>query len=84
MRWLDAIIELMDMSKLQELAMGQGNLAGCCQWGHKESDMTEWLNWSDVPTTDAQETEVDQFYEDLQILLEVTPKKICIMISFAS
>ena len=28
-----------------------------------------------TPTTDAKETEVDQFYEDLQILLERTPKK---------
>ena len=28
-----------------------------------------------APTTDAKETEVDQFYEDLQGLLELTPKK---------
>ena len=28
-----------------------------------------------APTTDAKETEVDQFYEDLKILLELTPKK---------
>ena len=27
------------------------------------------------PTTDAKETEVDPFYEDLQDLLELTPKK---------
>jgi len=24
---------------------GQGGLACCSIWGHKESDMTEWLNW---------------------------------------
>ena len=30
-----------------------------------------------APTTDAKETEVDQFYEDLQGLLELTPKKRC-------
>ena len=24
---------------------GQGSLACCSPWGHKESDMTEWLNW---------------------------------------
>ena len=24
---------------------GQGNLACCSPWGHKESDTTEWLNW---------------------------------------
>ena len=24
---------------------GQGGLACCSPWGHKESDMTEWLSW---------------------------------------
>ena len=28
-----------------------------------------------TPTTDAKEAEVDQFYEDLEDLLELTPKK---------
>ena len=23
---------------------GQGGLASCGSWGHRESDMTEWLN----------------------------------------
>ena len=43
MRWLDGITNLMDMtlSKLQELSEGQGGLACCSPWGHKESDMTE-------------------------------------------
>ena len=27
---------------------GQGGLACCGSWGHKESDMTEWLNWTTV------------------------------------
>ena len=26
----------------------QGSLECCSPWGHKESDMTEWLNWSKV------------------------------------
>ena len=26
---------------------GQGGLACCDSWGCKESDMTEWLNWTD-------------------------------------
>ena len=30
-----------------------------------------------APTTDAEETEVDQFYKDLQDLLELTLKKRC-------
>ena len=31
---------------------GQGVLMCCSPWGHKESDRTEWLNWSDweLPT----------------------------------
>ena len=26
----------------------QGSLACCSPWGHKESDMTEWLNWTEL------------------------------------
>ena len=26
---------------------GQGGLAFCDLWGHKESDLTEWLNWTE-------------------------------------
>ena len=35
------------------------------------------LLWSQVyaPTSNAEETEVEQFYEDLQDLLELTPKR---------
>ena len=46
MRWLDGVIDSMEMSlsKLRELGDGQGDLACCGSWGHKESDMTERLN----------------------------------------
>ena len=27
---------------------GQGGLACCSSWGRKESDRTEWLNWTDT------------------------------------
>ena len=33
------------------------------------------MNWTDAPTTNAEEAEVERFFEDLQGLLELTPKK---------
>ena len=27
---------------------GQGGMACCDSWGHKESDTTQWLNWADI------------------------------------
>ena len=38
MRRLDGITDSMDMSL---------NLVCCSPWGHKESDTTEWLNWTE-------------------------------------
>ena len=28
--------------------VGQGGLACCGSWGHKESDMTQWWNWTEL------------------------------------
>ena len=49
MRWLDGITDSMDtsLSKLK-LGDGQGGLACCGPWGRKESDTTEWLNWTEL------------------------------------
>ena len=46
MRWLDGIIDSMDMGLcgLWEFGDGQGDLECCCSWGRKESDMTERPN----------------------------------------
>ena len=46
MRWLDGITDSMDMSlsKLWGIGDGQGGLACCGPWGHKELDTTERLN----------------------------------------
>ena len=48
MIWLDGITNSMDMilSKLPELVFGPG-LECYSPWGHKESDTTEWLNWTE-------------------------------------
>ena len=43
---MDGITNLMELS-LSELSVdsdGQGGLAGCVSWGHKELDMTKRLN----------------------------------------
>ena len=43
MRWLDSTTNAMDinLSKLQEfVSEGQGSLACCNPWGHKELDLT--------------------------------------------
>ena len=34
---------------------GQGGPAYCCSWGHKESDTTEQLNWTEQNNTDIQQ-----------------------------
>ena len=42
MRWLDDITDSMDMSLCKVVVGdGQGGLACCGSWSHKESDMTE-------------------------------------------
>ena len=48
MRWLDGITNTTDMSlsKTPGVGDGQGSLECCSPWGRKESDTTEWLNWT--------------------------------------
>ena len=36
-----------EFEKAPGIGDGQGGLECCSPWGHKESDMTEWLHWSD-------------------------------------
>ena len=36
-----------ELEQVLEVGDGQGSLVCCSPWGCKESDMTEWLNWTD-------------------------------------
>ena len=49
MRWLEGIIDSMDMTfeQFSGAGDGQGGLVCCSPWGWKESDTTERLNWTD-------------------------------------
>ena len=38
----------MSLSKLWDLMMHREAGNAACPWGHKESDMTEWLNWTEL------------------------------------
>ena len=50
MKWWDGITDALDMSlsKLRELVKDREALGCCSPWGHKESDMTERLNWTEL------------------------------------
>ena len=37
-----------EFEKAPGVGDGQGSLACCSPWGHKESDMTEQLNWTEI------------------------------------
>ena len=50
MRWLDGITTTESEWTLG-VGDGQGSLANCDSWCHKESDMTEQLNWTELNWT---------------------------------
>ena len=49
MRWLDGITDSAhEIEQNSEGNEGQGSLLCCSSWDHKESDMTERLNWAEL------------------------------------
>ena len=49
---------------------GQGSLACCSPWGHKELGMTEWLNRTEIATHLAAE-----MWDTLRLIIQVKQKK---------
>ena len=43
--WVWAKLDGCKFEQAPGVGDGQGSLACCSPWGHKESDLTEWLNW---------------------------------------
>ena len=39
---------LLNGHEFEQVGDGQGSLVCCSPWSHKESDMTEWLNWTEL------------------------------------
>ena len=77
MRWLDGITESMNVSEWTlGVGDGQGSLACCDSWGHKESDKTEWLNWTEYCTSQ------ELFFFDLLLHICLSLKNIFIYILF--
>ena len=51
MRWLDGITDLMGGHEFEwtpKVGDGHGDMACCDSWGHKDSDTTEQLNWTEL------------------------------------
>ena len=57
---------------------GQGGLACCGSWGHKESDMTEQLNWTELKET-SEDTELPEWSSSFLCTFWIEPRMLCIV-----
>ena len=46
--WVASLTQCTRVGKTPGFGDGQGGLACCDSWGRKESDTTEWLNWTEL------------------------------------
>ena len=63
---------------------GQGGLACCDSWSCKESDMTEWLNWTELENDVCYKFLVDVLYQHLEVPSVCGGKKHSIVLWFLS
>ena len=47
--WMASCTQRTRVEQTLGVGDGQGSLACCSSWGRKESDTTEWLNWTERP-----------------------------------
>ena len=89
MRWLDGIIDGHEFEQAPRVFDGQGSLAWCSLRGHGESDMTQWLNWTELDglvvfstsfnvACILQQGADDQSHSQLQVLFWLTVKSFSI------
>ena len=75
--WLDGITNSMDMSLVSSgVGDGQGSLACYIPWGCKESDTTEWLNWTELTVKAMYPTPSFNNYQHMATLVLVIPLSI--------
>ena len=53
---------------------GQGGLVCCSLWGHKELDMTEWLNWTEPINLWQRSKNSGWFLHIFYISIQISPK----------
>ena len=46
--WLMSMLNGHEFEQAPRVGDGQGSLVCCSPWGHRESDTTEWLNWTEL------------------------------------